>query len=137
MNEHQILKIKNSWSIISLNHKEIGLAFYNRLFEMAPGVRHLFKGDIHTLAGKLTMILAYVVSKVDRYEEIIDKVRHLGQRHNVYGAAPEHYDVVGACLIATLREALQDQWDAETEKAWVTAFTIIKQNMLEGQMAEV
>ena len=136
MNEHQILKIKNSWSIISSNHKEIGMAFYNRLFEMAPVVRHLFKGDIHTQAGKLTTILAYVVSKVDRYEEIVDQVRDLGQRHSAYGAAAEHYDVVGACLIATLREALHDLWDAETEKAWLTAFTIIKQNMLEGQMAE-
>ncbi len=72
-------------------------------------------------------MLGYVVAKLNHLGDIINEVQQLGARHHQYGSKPEHYDVVGQCLLATLKDGLGDKWNDEVEKAWQAAFSIIKQ----------
>jgi hemoglobin-like flavoprotein len=137
MTERQVQLVQQSWQLIKPVGKQAGLIFYEKLFAAAPGIRHLFKEDISSQADKLTVMLGYVVQKLDRLEDIIGEVQQLGARHNQYGALPEHYDVVGNCLIATLKAALKDQWNDELQKAWGTAFTILKTAMVAAQKTAV
>lgn len=133
MTEAQIQLVKQSWSLVATNPEAAGKLFYNRLFEVAPGVRHMFKGEITEQSRKLMSMLAMVVSKLDKLDTLIDEVKMLAKRHDKYGARPEHYAVVGQCLIWTLNRGLGEKWNKETEEAWVMAYTVLSTAMIESQ----
>jgi len=112
MTKEQIRLVQQSWATVVPVAREAGLIFYEKLFEAAPGVRHLFKPDISEQANKLVTILGYVVTKLNKMEELLPEVQKLGARHNNYGTEPMHYEVVGQCLIATLKQGLGTAWTA-------------------------
>ncbi len=133
MTHQQIAHIKESWSLIVPMAEQAGLLFYQKLFAAAPSVRHMFKQDINPQANKLMQVLGYVVSKLHKMDELLPEVQKLGARHNQYGAEPAHYEVVGQCLVATLKEGLGSHWNPEVQDAWLTAFNTIKNVMIVAQ----
>jgi hemoglobin-like flavoprotein len=133
MTEKQIELIRQSWHLVRPASKEAGLAFYEKLFAAAPGIRHLFKKDVSGQADKLMTMLSFVVSNLDQLEDIISDISALGARHNEYGAKPEHYEVVGNCIVETLQDGLAEKWNPELQQAWIAAFTIIKTAMVAAQ----
>lgn len=118
-----------------VNAEEAGQLFYSRLFEVAPGVRHLFKGDTKEQAKKLMNMVTLIVTKLQKLDEIMSEVKSLAQRHSKYGAEPAHYAVVGECLIWTLQQGLGNKWNKETEDAWLAVYTILSKAMIENQKA--
>lgn len=133
MTSTQIQLVQQSWEKIKPQGQLAAELFYQKLFETAPQVRHLFKQDISEHAGKLASMLTYVVSRLDKLDTVIDDVRKLAIRHNQYGAKPEHYAVVGQCLIATLEVGFNKEWNDELKEAWVTAYGILSDAMIEAQ----
>lgn len=113
--------------------EEAGKLFYDKLFQAAPEIRPLFKADIHPQANKLMQVLGYVVSKLDQLDELLPQVQQLGVRHNSYGAKPAHYEMVGQCLMATLRQSLGPNWNPEVQNAWITAYNTLKNTMIVAQ----
>ncbi|HEY0679939.1 MAG TPA: globin family protein [Chitinophagaceae bacterium] len=133
MTQQQINHVQQSWKKVLPIARQAGLIFYDKLFDHAPGVRHLFKQDISEQANKLVTILGYVVSKLNHMEELLPEVQKLGVRHNAYGTEPSHYEAVGHCLIATLREGLGNEWTPEVQDAWITAYNTLKNVMIVAQ----
>ena len=133
MTERQILLVKNSWSYVIVKSEEAGQLFYYRLFEIAPEVKHMFKGDIKEQSKKLMNMVTLIVTKLQKLDEIINEVKLLAQRHGKYGVKPEYYKIVGAALIWTLKEGLQEKWTPETEEAWVKVYGILSSAMIENQ----
>jgi methyl-accepting chemotaxis protein len=136
MTVQQVEAVRASWKLVLPIQDEAGKMFYDKLFTTAPGIRHMFKPDITHQANKLMQVLGYVVSKLHRMDELLPEVQKLGAKHQGYGAHPEHYEVVGQCLIATLKDGLGSHWNAETQDAWVTAFNTLKNVMIIAQEAE-
>lgn len=136
MTKQQIELIERSWSAVQPMRTQAGMLFYRKLFESAPAVRHLFKDDITEQANKLMVILGYVVSKLHRMDELLPEVKKLGARHNGYGTEPAHYEIVGHCLISTLKEGLGTSWNAEIQDAWVIAYNTLKNVMIIAQEEE-
>jgi len=135
MKAQQIQLVKETWSYVITKSDEAGELFYSRLFEVAPGVRHLFKGEIKEQAHKLMSMVTYVVTKLEKLDTILGEVRSLAQRHTKYGAKAEHYAVVGECLIYTLKSGLGHRWNKETEEAWLAVYGVLSNAMIEGQTA--
>ncbi|HEY0651648.1 MAG TPA: globin family protein [Chryseosolibacter sp.] len=133
MNPQQIQLVKETWGFVIVKSDEAGQLFYSRLFEVAPGVRHLFKGDVKEQSRKLMSMVTYVIAKLDKLDTILAEIKSLAQRHNKYGARKEHYAVVGECLIYTLKTGLGDRWNAKTEAAWLAVYSILSNAMIEGQ----
>ena len=133
MTTHQIQLVQGSWETVKPIAKTAGMLFYSKLFEAAPQARSMFGANLEEQAGKLMSMLGYIVSKLNRLEELLDDVEKLAIRHNKYGAQPEHYAVVGQCLIATLREGLGAAWNDELQDAWIAAYTILSNTMIEAQ----
>jgi hemoglobin-like flavoprotein len=136
MNAQQIQLVKESWGFVIVKSDEAGELFYSRLFEVAPGVRHLFKGDVKEQSRKLMSMVTYVIAKLDKLDSILGEIKSLAQRHNKYGAKKEHYAVVGECLIYTLKTGLGDRWNAQTEAAWLKVYSILSDAMIQGQQTE-
>jgi len=135
MTERQILLVKNSWSYVVINSQEAGELFYNRLFEVAPAVRSLFKHDQKEQARKLMNMVTLVVTKLQKLDDIMNEVKLLAQRHGKYGAQPEHYKVVGECLLWTLEQGLGNKWNPELQEAWATVYITLSSAMIKGQLA--
>jgi len=133
MTTHQIKLVQQSWEKVKPEMQATGELFYHKLFERAPQIRHLFKEDVTEQAGRLGYMLTYIVSRLDRLDTILEDVQRLAIRHNKYGAEPEHYAIVGECLLATLEEGLAADWNKQLKEAWTSAYGIISNAMIEAQ----
>lgn len=106
--------------------------FYNKLFELDPSLKPLFKGDIKEQGRKLMATLAIAVKGLDELEELIPVVQSLGKRHVDYGVKEAHYGTVAAALLYTLETGLGDKWNDEVKDAWVAVYTVLSDVMLKA-----
>ena len=104
--------------------------FYGRLFEIAPEVRPLFKGDIAEQGRKLMATLAVVVGALHSLPTILPAVSALAKKHVEYGVKPDHYASVGAALLWTLERGLGASWTPEAAAAWTSAYTTLSGFMI-------
>ena len=106
--------------------------FYNRLFEISPALRPLFRADLTEQRKKLVQMLAYCVGKLDAPDELLPAVRALGQRHTEYGVENAHYQIVGAALLWTMETGLGDAFTPDVKAAWTAVYQILSATMIEG-----
>ena len=103
--------------------------FYQRLFEIDPTLRPMFKGDIGEQGKKLMQALALTVKSLDRPEALMPVLQDLGRRHAKYGVTDAHYDTVGAALIWTLEKGLGERFAADVREAWVAVYQAVATTM--------
>ncbi len=103
--------------------------FYNRLFELDPSLRPMFRGDMQEQGRKLMQMLAVAVAGLTRLDTLVPAVEALGRRHVGYGVRDEHYATVGAALLWTLGQGLGDAFTPEVEAAWATAYGLLSHVM--------
>jgi nitric oxide dioxygenase len=133
MNKHQIELVKNSWAqVAALDAEVVGGLFYNRLFEIAPQIKPMFRSPLPEQSRKLLSMLAYVINKLDKLEDILDEVSKLAQRHVQYGVKEEHYGIVAAALLWTLEQGLGDGWTEPVQEAWILCYTTLSGAMIQA-----
>src|SRR6187401_1530282 len=98
--------VQSTFKMVAGNPDGVAALFYGHLFEIAPFVRSMFKGDMTEQGRKLMQIIGIAVASLDKLDSIIPAVQALGQRHVAYGVQLEHYDVVGEALLWTLEQGL-------------------------------
>ena len=128
--------LETSFDLVAPRGDELMDVFYARLFAAAPSVKPLFAGT--DLKKQKTMLLGTLIllrKSLRDLDAIVPKLRELGARHVAYGAAPEHYPVVGEVLIASMAELAADAWRPEFERAWAAAFGVVAGVMIEGAAA--
>src|SRR5262245_61670935 len=125
MNPRQVALVRDSWRQVLPIKERAGELFYQRLFELDPGLQPLFRGDMTDQGRKLMAVLGTVVSRLDRLGELLPTVQELGRRHAAYGVKDEHYDTVGTALLSTLRAGLGDALSLEAEEAWALAYATL------------
>ena len=103
--------------------------FYDKLFELDPGLKALFKGDIKEQGRKLMATLKVAVKGLDDLEKLVPVVQDLGRRHAGYGVQDNDYDTVAAALIWTLGQGLKDDFTPEVEAAWTAVYAILAETM--------
>jgi len=99
--------------------------FYNRLFELDPKLRLLFKGDMQEQGRKLMSMLATAVRGLDQVEALVPALQALGRRHAEYGVRQKDYETVGAALITTLQVELGPRFTTETRAAWLAVYNLV------------
>ena len=110
--------------------------FYARLFEIAPQVRPLFKGDMTEQGAKLMATLGAVVNGLKDLDAIVPVAEKLAVGHVAYGVKAEHYPFVGAALIDTLQQGLGDDFSADVQSAWETAYGTLSGVMIAAAYPE-
>jgi nitric oxide dioxygenase len=99
--------------------------FYRRLFELAPELRQMFKGDMALQAKKFSDMLAWVVAHLEQPDELSRELQALGARHRDYGVQIDHYAPLGSALIWMFQRTLGDRFTSEMEEAWLEAYAFI------------
>src|SRR5437879_6576355 len=75
---------------------------YQRLFELSPSSKMLFKCEMRRQGRKLIQAFAVAVMGLDDPDRITATLRELGERHEAYGARKEDYQHLGEALIYAL-----------------------------------
>jgi nitric oxide dioxygenase len=127
----QIDLIQASFEKVAPHAETAASMFYGRLFEIAPIVKPLFKGDMKEQGRKLMATLGVVVGSLNNLDAIVPVAKSLALKHVSYGVKADHYQPVGEALIWTLQEALGEGFNDDTRGAWLAAYTILSRVMIE------
>jgi len=123
MTPTQIDAVRASWTAVEPIADQAAVLFYDRLFELDPVVRRLFRGtDMQAQRRSLMQTLAVVVKGLDRLDQLLPAVQALGRRHAGYGVRAAHYDTVGSALLWTLEQGLGDAFTPDVKAAWAEAY---------------
>ena len=125
MTPEQIALVQTSFERVAPNADAVAALFYERLFELDPALRPLFRGDLREQGRKLMAMLHLVVRSLDRLDELVPAVEALGRRHVAYGVRDAHYATVGGALLWTLQQGLRPAFTPATREAWTAAYTLL------------
>jgi len=95
----------------------------------------LFTTEMGEQRVKFAQKLSEIVQTMPRLGDLLTHTRALGARHAGYGVRAADYQKVGDSLIAALAGVLGEEFDDATREAWVLAFNIVAETMLEGAAA--
>ena len=129
MNPRQIELVQTSFEKVVPIAGIAADLFYNRLFELDPSLRPMFKGNLAEQKQKLMQMLTVVVRGLNRLDEIVPAIQQLGRRHGTYGVQNHHYGTVAAALLWTLEQGLGPDFTPEVKEAWTAAYTILATTM--------
>ena len=126
----QIALVREGFDRIAPDAENVGLAFYQKLFELDPTLRAMFATDLRPQVGHLMSALTLVVRSLDDLGPVLGQVRLVGSRHTGYGVTPAQFDTVGAALLATLETGLGPAFTSEAREAWTAAYTTLAGAMI-------
>ena len=137
MTQIQKQLVKTSFAQVAKIADIAAALFYQRLFELDPALKPLFKGDLVEQGRKLMQMLALTVGGLEYFETMQPALRQLGARHLSYGVTAEHYQTVGAALLWTLEQGLGTGFTDEVRAAWTAVYTLVAETMQQTAMANV
>ena len=125
--------LEDSFNRVRPDATKFSASFYNKLFSYHPELKPLFaQADIIAQEKKLIASLAVIVENLRNPEELGMALKSLGAYHQQIGTINEHYPFVGQALVETFAEYLGNKWNNNTHQAWLNAYSLITQIMLEG-----
>jgi hemoglobin-like flavoprotein len=130
MTPDQVTAIQESFAKVVPISEQAAALFYGRLFEIAPAVQPLFRGNMPEQGRKLMAMLAAVVNGLGTLEAILPAASALAKRHVAYGVTPDHYVPVGEALLWTLERGLGPEWTPGLAASWGTAYGVLSGYMI-------
>ncbi len=130
--------VQTTWAQVVPISDIAAAMFYDRLFDIDPTTRPLFRHvDLAQQRKKLVQVIAASVAGLDKLEALVPMVEDLGRRHAGYGVKDAHYDSVGAALLWTLEQGLGKAWNSETKAAWTEVYGLLSGVMRRAQREAV
>jgi len=121
--------VQNSFVDIATIADDAAVLFYQRLFELDPSLRQMFRGDMTEQRKKLMQMLTAAVKGLDHLDRLVPVVQDLGRRHTGYGVQESHYETVGEALLWTLEMGLGRNFTPEVKEAWTAVYTLLATTM--------
>ena len=132
MTNAEIKLVQDSFSKVFPIADKAAEIFYNRLFELDPNLKPLFKTELKDQGKKLMSMLATAVNGLNNLNEIVPTIQALGKRHKNYKVTKESYATVGTALIYTLSKGLGDDFTPEVKEAWTRVYGVLSSTMIEA-----
>lgn len=129
----KIALLEQSFEKVKPQADDFVTSFYDNLFTDYPAAKPLFAHTNMKDQGKMLLTsLVFVVDNLRKPGALTEALKGLGARHVKYGALPEHYPLVGSSLLKTFEQYLKGDWTEEVKSAWVDAYGLITEVMLDG-----
>lgn len=121
----QISIIKATAPVVGNHARDITGAFYPLLFERYPHVQAYFN-QTHQVQGTqreaLAQALVAYASNIDELGQLSDAVSLITHKHCSLNIQPEHYDLVGECLMEAIAMVLGAAVTTAVADAWSAAY---------------
>jgi NAD(P)H-flavin reductase/hemoglobin-like flavoprotein len=131
-----VARLRESFARVAVHGDELPLFFYSDLFIKHPEVRDMFPVSMEVQRGHLVDALVKIVSQVDSVDDLTTFLQGLGRDHRKFGAVAEHYDAVGASLLATLKYFSGPAWTPEVAADWKAAYELVGSVMIAAARAD-
>ena len=135
LSNEQIQMVQESFAKVEPIADEAAVLFYNRLFEIDPNLRPLFKDDMTAQRQALMATLKVAVKGLTNLPSIVPAVQQLGARHAGYGVKENDYDTVGAALLWTLEQGLGEDFTDSVKSAWAETYNLLATTMIDAANA--
>ena len=120
MTPQEIQPVRSSFQKLADIPERAGEIFYQRLFELDPGARQLFWGDMQHQGKALFLMLEMIVKSLDIQDKIVPLLFDLGKRHAMYGVRDRNYQPFEQALMDTLSSIIGDDFTQDVRNAWRT-----------------
>lgn len=131
--------VKSTAPILEEHGVALTRHFYRRMFEHNPEVAPFFN-PANQAAGKQQRALAAAIvayaANIDNLGALGQAVELIAQKHASLMIQPEHYPVVGANLLASIREVLGEGATDAVLAAWAEAYGLLA-DILIGREREI
>jgi NAD(P)H-flavin reductase/hemoglobin-like flavoprotein len=131
-----VARLRENFAQVAAHGDEVPLYFYADLFIKHPEVRDMFPISMEAQRGHLVDALVKIVANVDSTRDLTVFLEGLGRDHRKFGAVADHYDAVGASLLATLEYFSGPSWTAELRSDWAAAYQLIGSVMVDAARAD-
>jgi len=129
-------RLRESFAQVAVHGDELPLFFYSDLFLKHPEVRDMFPVSMTAQRSHLVDALVKIVAQVDSVDDLTVFLQGLGRDHRKFGVVAEHYDAVGASLLATLQHFSGPAWTPELAADWQAAYELIGSVMTTAATAD-
>lgn len=124
--------IKESWVAVEPLAEKIAQYFYAHVFYGHPEIREMFPVMMDVQRERLLRAVVRIVQGFDHPEFLMPYLNQLGRDHRKFAVVPGHYEVVGASLLAALREYGGEIFTEEVQQAWIRAYSIAAKAMIDA-----
>ena len=97
--------------------------FYNRLFDVNPSARPLFKTNIQSQGRVLMGIISTALNQLRDPDSFTAMLINLAHVHSQRGVRGMQYGIIGDVLFWTLKHCLGEAYDEKTSHAWIKIFS--------------
>jgi len=125
------LLVQSTVGILMQHQRRLTSNLYRRLFELAPGAKALFHGNMEMQGEMLSHMLQCLVYGMSRPGTMMLGLRDLGRRHDGYGVAPEYYPAFRQAFLESARAVLGERHTPQVERAWADTIDMIIASMRE------
>lgn len=141
MTPEQTKLLARSFSKFENRLNDFGTLIHQKLFEILPEARGLFKGDLEEQKAKMVRVFAEFVRFQSRShyfmpvtgkggEAIIPGIGALGARHELdYGVRPEHFRYMREAVLYAIKTLLGKEYTNEIAQAWSEGFEMLAHAM--------
>ena len=129
MTPEHVTLVRTSWAQVQPISTQAAALFYGRLFEIAPELKPLFKGDMRQQGHRLMEMIDTAVKGLESLDQLVPALQALGRRHAGYGVKAADYDKVAAALLWTLEKGLGEAFTAEVRAAWISVYSLVADTM--------
>jgi len=130
----QIDLIRDSFHRLEPDVETASELLYERLFEIAPELRAMFRSDMAGQGMQFMRTLGLIVQYLDDPQALRPHLAHLAQGHAAFGVKPEHFQPMGQSLIWAMRKTMGENFPEGAAAAWEAAYELLALEMV--QMAE-
>ncbi len=130
----QIDLIRDSFHRLEPDVETASELLYERLFEIAPELRAMFRSDMAGQGMQFKSTLRVIVQRFDDPETLRPYLEDLARGHAAYGVTPEHFRLMGQALIWAMRKTMGEEFPEGADAAWEAAYELLAREMV--QMAE-
>jgi nitric oxide dioxygenase len=103
---------------------------YERLFEIAPELRAMFRSDMTGQGMQFMSTLGVILQHLDDPQALRPHLEHLAQGHAAFGVKAEHFHPMGQALIWSMRETLGENFPEGAAAAWEAAYELLAREMI-------
>ncbi len=141
MTPEQTRLLAESFAKLENRLYDLGSLVYQKLFDIDPNSRRLFKGDMEEQKLKLARVFAEFIRVKTRSqhflpvtkkggEAVIPGVGSLGERHEAnYGVGCKHYVYMREALLYAIATLLGREYNDEIGRAWAETFDMLSEAM--------
>src|SRR5256885_15674664 len=135
MTKASLERISRNYALLANQMQSLAQSFYDRLFQVLPEARPLFKIDIALQSQHLAAALALIVRNLRHLDALEEPLMELGAGHAKVGVRPEQYPVVCRTMIEALREGSGPLWTPELQADWTAVLERVSRIMMHGALS--